>query len=130
MQIIFVRARHLLPAASAKIRAVIARWIAVFAFSEIKVISILSVRILKCLLKPLVLIRAVIYYQIHDDMHITLLCLGKELIKLLHSAELFCYCIVISYVIALIHKWRFIYRRQPYLDKSDMPPCHATIFSP
>ena len=38
----------------------------------------------------------------------------EELIKLLHSTELFSYRIVIRYVIALIHKWRFIYRRQPY----------------
>ena len=113
MQIIQIRPRHRLPCASAEIGTVIARLLAVFPFYKMKISRILSVRICKSLLKPLVLIGAMIDDEIHQHIHAPLLRLGEQFIKLFHCAELFRDLVVIGNVISLVYKRRLIDRGKP-----------------
>ena len=113
MKIIFVCPGHSLPGASAKIRPVVAGLLSILSFHKMKIPGILAVRILQRFLKPLMLIRTVVYNQIHQDIHSPLLRLGKKFIKLLHSAEFLRNLIIIRNVIPLIHKRRPVDWRQP-----------------
>ena len=110
MKIIHVCPRHRFPCAPAKIGAVIARFFPVFSFYKMKISGIFSVWICKRFLKPFMFIRTMIDHKIHQHIHIPLLCLGEQFIKLFHCTELFRNLIIIRYIIALIHKRRLIDR--------------------
>ena len=113
MQVIFVRSRHRLPRISAKIRAVIARLPAVFFLHKVEVICIFAIRICQRLFEPFMLVGTVVHHQIHHNVHASLFCLGKQLVKLLHRSEFLRDRVVVGNVIPLIHKGRFINRREP-----------------
>ena len=113
MQVIFVRSRHRLPRISAKIRAVIARLPAVFSLHKVEVICIFAIRICQRLFEPFMLVGTVVPHQIHHNVHASLFCLGKQLVKLLHRSEFLRDRVVVGNVIPLIHKGRFINRREP-----------------
>ena len=114
MQVIEIGARYRLPDAASEIGTVIAGGTAVFSFFKVEVVCIFAVWICKCLLKPFVLVRAVVDYQIHHDRNPSLFRLGQELVELLHGTELRCDLIVIGDVVSLIHKWRLVNRGYPY----------------
>ena len=113
MQIIQIRPRHRLPCASAEIGTVIARLLAVFPFYKMKISRIFPVRIFQRPLKPLMLVRTVVYHQIHQDIHAALLRLSEQLVELLHRAEFFCDLVIIGYIISLVHKRGLIHRGKP-----------------
>ena len=108
MQIIFITARHRFPGASAKIGAVIARRFSVFSLYKIEIIRIRTVRIRKCFLEIFMLVGAVVYNQIHHDIHIPLFCFRQKFVKLFHRTELLRDLIIIRDIISLIHKRRFV----------------------
>ena len=95
MEIVFVCSRNRFPAAAAEVRTIVAWRVTVFSFPEIKIICIFTIWISQSFLEPFMFVRAVVDDQIHDDMHITFFCFCKQFIKLFHSSEFFCNCIVI-----------------------------------
>ena len=95
MQIIHVRSRHRFPDAASKIGTPVIWHSSIFSFHEVKISGIFPVRILQCLLKPFMFVRTMIHHQIHDHIHIPLLCLRQKFIKVLHGAKFFSDIIII-----------------------------------
>ena len=114
MQIVEVGTRNRLPDASSEIRPVIAGCTAVPALFKVEIVRVLAVWIGKRLLKPFMLVGAVVDHQVHNDLDPPLLRLGQKLIELLHGAELRGNLIVIGNIVPLVHKGRLVDRRYPY----------------
>ena len=113
VEIIIIRSLHLFPGAATKIAAVVARGLAIFSLAEIEIIPVLPLRVLQGLLEPLMLVRAMIDDQVHHDIHIPLVSLRQKLIKLLHGTKNPVNLLVISNIIALVHKRRLVNRGNP-----------------
>jgi hypothetical protein len=101
------------PGAATKIATGVTGRQTVFTFAEIEILTIFSERILQCLLKPLMMIGAMIDYQIHDNVNIPLFCLPEQLVELLHGTECRVDSVVIGNIISLINKRRTIDGRYP-----------------
>ena len=71
--------------------------------------------------EPEVFIGAVIYHQVHDDIHVSSAGLLQQAVHVLHAAEAGVYSVVIRYVIALVCQGRNIDGREP-------DDIHAQIF--
>ena len=74
MQVVKVCVGNRLSAASAEIRTQIIWLMAIHTFSKIKVVPIFPIWIFQSLLKPFVLTGAVVYYQVHNNVHVSLFC--------------------------------------------------------
>ena len=114
MKIIILCIFYLFPCTASKIRPVITRRIPILTFSEVEIITILASRIFQCFLKPFMLVRTMIDYKIHNNIHTTFSGFCNQFIKIIHCAKPGIYLIIIRYVISLIYKGRLIYRRKPY----------------
>ena len=75
---------------------------------EIEELSVLSLRVRAGLLKPLMLIGAVVDHQVHQDIHIPLLRLGDQLLHIRHGAESGVNVVIIRDIVSLIGEGRFI----------------------
>ena len=113
MQIVLTASGYLLPDRTTKIRAVVAGRISVFALQKVEIISIFSIWVSQCLLKPFMLTGTMIYYKIHDNMHTTFFCLCQQCIKVLHGSKFFPDFIVVRDIISLVYKGRLIDWRKP-----------------
>jgi len=104
MQIVTVLvSRQLFPDRSSEIRSPVAGKLFPFLHClDIEKLSVFSVRIPAGLLKPLVLIGAVVHDQVHYDPDASLFCLGDQFIHILHRPEPRVDPIVIRNVVALI----------------------------
>ena len=109
MEILFIRmSRKLFPYRTTEIASPVAGSLIILFVTDIKEISILSVRILNGLLKPLMLIGAVIYHQIHKDVHFSFFGFCDQTIHILHGPKPRINRIIICNVISLVCKGRFI----------------------
>ena len=106
-------AGHRLPRVSAEIGPIIGRFFPVFPLPDIKVSAVSAFRVFHGLLKPDMLIGAVVDHQVHQDIHPPLLRLFQQMVEVLHGAELFPDAVIVRDVIPLIHKGGFINGRQP-----------------
>ena len=71
-------------------------------FLQIKKSAVFPLRILTSPAEPLVLIRAVVDDQVHDDVQIPLCGLGQKTVHILHSAEAGIDIIIVGNVVSLI----------------------------
>ena len=109
MEILFIRmSRKFFPYRTTEIAPPVAGSLVILFVPDIKEISILSVRILNGLLKPLMLIGAVIYHQIHKDVHLSFFRFCDQPVHILHGPKPRINRIIICNVISLVCKWRFI----------------------
>ena len=114
MEILFIRmSRKLFPYRTTEIAPPVAGSLVILFVPDIKEISILSVRILNGLLKPLMLIGAVIYHQIHKDVHLSFFRFCDQPVHILHGPKPRINRIIICNVISLVCKGRFIDRGKP-----------------
>ena len=114
VQIALIRvSRKRLPDRAAEVGAPVARKLAVLVIPDIKIFAIFSVRIFARLFEPRMLIGAVVDDEIHEDIHIALLCLGNQLIHIVHRAEARVDIVIIGNIIALIRERRAVDRREP-----------------
>lgn len=114
MEIVIVSAFHLFPCAAAEVGAVVAGGIAVCSLSEIKVIAIFPFRVFQGFLKPFMLVRAVIDYQVHKYVHISLFCFCQKCVKIFHRAERFINFVIVGNIIPLVYKRRLVDGGEPY----------------
>ena len=104
-------ARQLIPGRPAEIGAPVGRQFSVFPFfADIEEVAVLAVRILAGLPEPFVLIGTMVDDQIHQDIHISLLCLCDQFLHILHGPEARINPIIIGNVIALVRQRGFINR--------------------
>ena len=75
------------PGAAPKIGPGIAGRLAIHSLTEVEIFTILTVGIFQRLLEPFMLIGAMIDDQVHNDMHVPLLCFRQKFVKLLHRAK-------------------------------------------
>ena len=110
-----VRARQLLPAGSAKIGPPVGGKLPLgILVPQVEEAAVLSVRILAGLPEPLVLIRAVVDHQVHQDRHVSLLGLRDQLFHVFHGAESGVDRVVVRNIISLIRERRLVDRREPH----------------
>ena len=102
-----------LPGAAAEICPGIAGRLTVLTLAEVEIVAILAIGIFQSLLEPFVLVRAVVDDQIHNNMHVPLLCLGQQFVELLHGTKGRVNIVIVRNVVALIHKRRAVNGRNP-----------------
>ena len=114
VQVTFVRMpRERLPDTAAEVGAPVAGQLSVRAVFDVKILSVLAVRILTGLLKPFVLIGAVIDNEIHQDVHVALFGLGDQTVHVVHCAKARVDAVIIGNIVALIGKRRAVDRGEP-----------------
>ena len=114
MEVELVRAGQFLPAGAAEVGPPVGGQTSVrILIPEIEELSVLSLRIRAGLLKPLMLIGAVIDHQVHQDIHVPLLRLGDQLLHVRHGAEPGVNVVIIRDIVSLIGKGGFIDRGKP-----------------
>ena len=107
-------ARQLIPGRPAEIGAPVCRQFSVLPFfADVEEVAVPAVRILAGLPEPFVLIGTMVDDQVHQDIHISLLCLCDQFLHIFHGPEARINPIVIGNVIALVRQRGFIDRRQP-----------------
>ena len=110
-----IGARQLVPARPAKIGPPVGRKLPVrILVPQVEELAVLAVRIFTGLLKPLVLIRTVIDYKVHQDGHPALFCLRDQLFHVLHGPEARIDRIIVRDIISLVGQRRLIDRGDPH----------------
>ena len=117
-----VCAGHFFPDTASKVGAPVAGRLAVFlSFPEIKIIPVFPLRIRQGFLKPFMLIGTVVYHQVHQDVHIPLLCLLQQFLHVRHGSENGINVVIIRDIVSLVHKGRPV-------DGGDPDNIHPQIF--
>ena len=113
MKVLFVGSRKILPHRASEIGTPVGGKFALFFISQIKEVPIFSIWILTGFFEPFMLVRAVIYYKIHKNIHVTFFCLCNQTIHILHGAKTWINVIIIGNIVSLVCQWRTIARRKP-----------------
>ena len=114
MQIVGVlRSFHLFPNRSAEIGTPVVRLVPVYSLFKVKILGERSLRIRYRLPKPLMLITAMVYHKVQENIHIPLLRLGNQLLHVFIGAESRINLVVILNIIALVGKRRKKAGRNP-----------------
>ena len=108
VQIIHLSVLIILPCRTAKARAPV-----IFFFPPDIIIMVWIFLRFPALHKPSMLIRGMVYHQIHDDLQPSLMGLFQHLIEILHRTELFHDRLIIANIISVVVIRRLIHRRQP-----------------
>ena len=87
MQILFVGSRQILPGRTAEVGTPVGGKFPFLLISQIEEIAVFPVRILAGFLEPFMLVGAVIYHQIHQYVHISLLRFCDQPVHVFHGAE-------------------------------------------
>ena len=80
---------------------------------NIEVLSIGSIRVFTGFLKPLMFVRAMVDYQIHEKIHVPLAGFCNKLFHLFHGSEPGVNVIIIRNIVPLICQRRAVNRRNP-----------------
>ena len=113
VEVVQVRAGDGAPGAAAEVGAVVAGGLAVLPLAEVEVIAVLPFRVRQGLLEPLMLVRAVVHHQVHDDGHAAAPGLRQQQVEVLHGAELLCDAVIVGDIVALVHKGGLIDGGEP-----------------
>ena len=106
-------ARKWFPDTAAEVGTPVAWQFSVRTVFNIKILSVLSIRIFAGFFEPFVLIRAVIDDEIHQDVHIAFLGLSNQTVHIVHGTEARVDIIIIGNIVALICERRAVDRREP-----------------
>ena len=113
MQVIHLGLRIIFPCRTAKCTAPVV-WF--FSIDRIFPDIIITVRIvfgLAALNEPVVFIRSVVDYEIHQDLDATFMCLGKQFFVILHCSVVFINLLIIWNIVTIVILWRLKHRRNP-----------------
>ena len=87
MEILLIGSRQILPYRTTEIGAPVGRQFPFFLISQVKIFSVLSIRIFTGFFEPFMFIGTMVYNQIHQDVHISLLRFRDQFIHIFHGSE-------------------------------------------
>ena len=114
MHILLVRvSRERFPYGTAEITPPVAGKFSLFPVLDIEKIAVFSIWSFTGFFKPFMLVGTVVYHQVHQDIHLTFICLSDQFVHIFHSTESRINIIIIGNVISLVCKGGRIDRGNP-----------------
>ena len=116
MEILFVRMPgKRLPHRTSEIAAPVAgKGLPLFSVPDVEKVSVFSIRILHCFLKPFMLIGTMVHHKIHQNVHIPFFCFHDQPLHVLHGTKARINAVIVRNIIALICQRRFVHGGNPH----------------